>query len=129
MTYQLIDYSQSSPGSAIDISSEEQLQTVLQSFQQHEPGFIDLVSPSADTLSLGVGGPLACAMFIGASGDPPYLWALGSSPEDTDIEFARGGTPTPVPLNRCLPFANVVEIAAAFFRDGKLPDNIDWDED
>lgn len=130
--FSLTDYSREPRTAAEElvISTEQDLREALKRFQQHDPGFVDLCSPAGDCLSIGVGGPLACLMFIRASGDPPYLWALGNSDDrEHTIEFSRGGTPTPISLYRCLPFENALEIAVYYFQHERLPESVQWDKD
>jgi hypothetical protein len=128
----LVDYSEGSYGDTQEllISDEEDLRRALKQLQRKDPRLVDLISPTGDCLTIGVGAPLGCVMFTKASGDPPYLWAVGDSVEqETYIEFDAGGTPTPVPLYRCLPFERVVEIAVYYLLNGILPENVEWDED
>lgn len=128
--FKLIDYSSSLVENEVSISTEEDLRKALIRFQQLYPQFVDLISPSGDCLTIGIGDPYSCVMYSQSSGDPPYLWALGNIDNTEDfIEFDASGTPTPVPLYRCLPFNKVVEIAVYFFGTGSLPQNVKWDED
>lgn len=131
--FSLIDYSQAicpdHPARTICVSSRKKLQEILCCRGYGNPGFVDLVSSSGDCLSIGVGGPLSCLMFTKGSGDPPYLWARGSSDDDENvIEFERGGTPTPIPLSYCLPLPKVIEIADYYFLNQHLPQNVEWEE-
>jgi hypothetical protein len=130
--FKLVDYSQGNyeEPQEVLISDEEDLRRTLKQFRQKDPRLVDLISPAGNCLTIGVGAPLGCVMFTKASGDPPYLWAVGdSSDQETYIGFDAGGTLTPVPLYRCLPFERVVEIAVYYFLNGVLPENVKWDED
>lgn len=114
----------------IPVSSEQEIRKTLKRFHQQLPRFVDFISPEGDSLTIGVGASLGCVMFIKASGDPPYLWAIGNRGEAEDyIEFDAGGTPTPIPLYRCLPFEDVIEIVVHYFLTGNLTENVEWEED
>ncbi len=131
-SFRWVDYAQKkcSGVRAVSLLSEQGIRRTLNQLRLQEPQFVDLISPTGDCLSIGVGGPLGCVMFARASGDPPYLWALGTSKDqEKDLEFDAGGTPTPVPIRRCLPFASVLEIVIHYFLSSELPQNVEWDED
>ena len=130
--FRLVDYprGERSEKEEIPILNEQDIRRALKRFQQEDPRVVDLISPTGDCLAIGVSSSLGCVMFMRASGDPPYLWALGDSDDrENDIEFDVGGTPTPVPLYRCLPFERVVEIVVYYFLNGELPRDVEWDED
>lgn len=130
--FKLFDYSQAGSQQnveAISIPTEQKLRQELEELRQHDRGLVDLVSPTGDCLMIGVGGEYGCVQFTQASGSPPYLLARGFSDDyDSHIEFARGGTPTPIPLAYVLPFQRVVDIAVYFLLHGHLPDTVEWEE-
>jgi hypothetical protein len=130
--FKLVDYSKGKRPKTEEfpISSEQDIQRILKRFRHQDPKFVALISPTGDSLTIGVAHRLGCVMYTGASGDPPYLWALGNSDDrEVCIEFDAGGTLTPVPLFRCLPFDSVVEIVVSYFLNGELPQSVEWDED
>src|SRR5260370_40219266 len=62
-----------------------------------EPVFVDLVHEDEDTLTIGVGGPQACVMYVRGGGDPPYPWApRAAGGDEPAMEFAACGTASPV---------------------------------
>jgi hypothetical protein len=130
--FKLFDYSQAGSQrdvEAITISTEQELRKMLENLRQHDPGLVDLVSPAGDCLMIGVGGEHACAQFTQVSGNPPYLMARGPADDyDSHIEFARGGTPTPIPLAYILSFSRMVDIAVDFFLNEHLPTTTEWEE-
>jgi hypothetical protein len=131
-SYRFVDYSQeeSSGARVISVLSEQDIQRTLMQLQLQEPRFVDLFSPTGDCLTIGVGGSLACVMFARASGDPPYLWALGITEDrEKELVFDAGGTPTPIPIRRCLPFESVLRIVVHYFLSGELSKDVEWDED
>jgi hypothetical protein len=130
--FKFVDYSRGQylGTKELPVSDEQDIRRTLHMLQQQDPSFVDLISPTGESLTIGVGPSLGCVMFTSASGDPPYLCAVAdSNGQAGEIEFDAGGTPTPVPLYRCLPFETVIEIVVYYFLNGKLPMNIKWDAD
>jgi hypothetical protein len=132
-SFALIEYSPTSYGAKqeIEITDERSLRHHLKQMQLGEPRLIDFVSPQEDCLTLGVGGSLGCAMYSDASGKPPYLSALGPlrDQEGRYAVFDVGGTPTEIPLSRCLSPEEVIEIAVYFFIRNAPYDGVKWEED
>ncbi len=131
--FKLIDYptEPSSKTREYLISDEQDLRKTLKLLHRRDrPRFVALISPTGDGLTIGVGRPLGCIMFGKASGDSLFLWALGNPGDrESRTEFDGGGTPTPVPLYRCLPFETVIEIVVYYFLNEKLPTYVEWDAD
>jgi len=126
--FKLNDYSQEQKMKKI-IQTEEELRNVLGALQGSEPQFVDLIAPSGDWLTIGIGGSLACVMHTQASGRPPYLIAIRDMEDQEDfVEFDAGGTPTPIPAYQCLPYDEMVNIAIYFFNNGNIPQNVEWEE-
>jgi hypothetical protein len=126
--FKLNDYSQEQKTKKI-IQTEEDLRNVLGALQESEPQFVDLIAPSGDCLTIGIGGPLACVMHTQASGRPPYLIAIRDMENQEDfVEFDAGGTPTPIPVYQCLPYDEMVNVAVSFFYNKSLPQNVQWEE-
>ena len=126
--FKLNDYSQEQKKEVI-IQTKEELRRVLASLQGSEPQFVDLIAPSGDCLTIGIGGPLAYVMYTQASGRPPYLIVIRDMDDQEDfIEFDAGGTPTPIPAYQCLPYDEMVNVAIYFFNNESLPQNVRWEE-
>lgn len=120
-----------SPEHDLQIDSAEELTSVLDRLQHREPFILELESGHGSRLTVGLGGPIACAQHSPASGDPPYLVAIGN-PASTNIKdevtFLCGGTPTPVPNRRCIPFATLKRVAIHFLNTGQPSPEIQWEE-
>ena len=102
-----------------------------------------LASPRGDTLSIGIAGagdrdnpgldhPVASVEYNQASGDPPYLVAVGD-PAATVGEggvavFRFEGQWTEIPRRNCVPVDVMLRIVKDFFTTGRLPDWIGWEE-
>jgi len=113
-----------------EMRGPDQLRDALERKKDQRPGFVVLCTPSGACLSLGVGGEVASVMYQSETGEPPYVWALGPHQDwDHDVTFLMGGTPTPVPVARTIPFDHMVDIATSWMSTGRLPDNVTWDED
>lgn len=114
----------------VTISQEQELKDFL--FKQNSSHrVVLLVSPGSGILTLGIGKPYGFVEYMNEDGSHPYLIATDNTTTigtDAYIEFDSGGTPTPIPASKCLPFALVVDIALYFFRNHELPKNIDWEE-
>jgi hypothetical protein len=103
---------------------------MLNQLQKGNARVVSLISPEGDCLAIGIGNPYACVMYMNKSGAPPYLWAIGGIERPGEyIEFDVEGTPTPIPMHRCLPFDKVIDIAAHYFKNEKLPEYVAWEED
>jgi hypothetical protein len=59
----------------LKICNAEDLQMWLARYSKGESQVISLRSPSGESMTIGVGGPLAFVEFVQASKDPPYLVA------------------------------------------------------
>jgi hypothetical protein len=131
--FTFVEFSQGAHGDRqeIDIRNEEHLRKLLKRVQAMEPHFIDLVSAQGGALTIGVGGPLGCAFYISASGDPPYFSTRGpwKDREEEFVVFNVGGTAMEYPLSICLPSEEIIEIALHFFRYNTLYDRVKWEED
>ncbi len=113
------------------IINEQELEDFLKSQLKFGNHVVLLESPSSGNLTVGVGTPYGFVEFMDKSGEPPYLIASKNIPNnDNDfyVEFDSGGTSTPIPANKCLPFDNVIEIAKYFMVNNELPNYVNWIE-
>ena len=118
-------------GSRQTISDPEQVLTELEALGGEEEPTADLIHPSGDHLTIAVRGPFALIIFRRATLDPPYLSpiARGSGAENSEaIEFSIGGTPTPVPRERCVPVKTMLEVVRHYLEHETLPEWIEWGE-
>lgn len=113
----------------MEMSQEEELRRVLHDLAKHGNSIVLLKYPGIGNLTLGIGMHYGFVEFMNADESPPYLIAKEDhKKEDVNpfVEFDSGGTPTPIPIDNCLPFDRVVEIAVYFLRNKKLPDYVNW---
>lgn len=129
LVFKLKDYAQGQDAEEVMIPTEEELRRILGALQASKPRFVDLIAPSGDCLTIGIGRPLACVMHTQASGRPPYLIAIGNTEaQEGFVEFDAGGTPTQFPAYQCIPYDEMVNVAVYFFNNESLPQNVRWDE-
>ncbi len=116
----------------IIIKTEEDLKNELQStFNREGNRAIILQSPKSGELLIGVGNQYGFVEYSTNSKELPYLIATDRDnikPDDF-YEFDSGGTPTPIPSDKCLPYDLVIEIAIFFFQNQKIPNNIKWEKE
>ncbi|WP_197040974.1 Imm1 family immunity protein [Chondromyces apiculatus] len=92
---------------------------------------VDIESPTAGVMSVGVSDGRACASFISGTGDPPYLKVVGEaalSPNDGVAVFTYGGDWTEIPLRNCISVDKMLAMVRHFFESGALPNWIEWEE-
>lgn len=112
------------------IETKEALTDALRRLASGEPAFVDVLHEDQDVLTIGIGGPQACVMYVRPGADPPYLWATRLAGEhEPDVEFDASGTPTPVSASRLIPPDRAIAIAAYFFDTGFIPEPDDWESD
>ena len=121
----------SSPEHRLQIDTPAELSSVLDRLHHREPFNLELESEYGFLLTVGIGGSISCAQHSPASGDPPYLVAIGNPSAVNDDEattFLCGGTPTPVSSRQCIPFATLKHIAAYFLETGQPSPELQWEE-
>lgn len=115
------------------IATVEELRERLVKLRSRDDPTLILEHQSGDGLFVTARGPYAGLSFR------PVAWGKPSLAASTDprfraneetvsdwFEFSVGGTPTPVPKDRCIPFETAVEVVLHYFLHGSLPDNVSW---
>jgi len=127
--FKLKDYPQGQDAAEVMIPTEQELRRAFGALRVSKPRFVDLIAPSGDCLTIGIGRPLACVMYTRASGRPPYLIALGDMDgQEGFVEFDVEGTPTQFPTYQCISYDEMVNVAVYFFYNESLSQNVRWDE-
>jgi len=118
------------------IGTEQELRQKLWELRTGEDPTLILEHKSGDQLFVTVKGSYAGLSFRPALWGKPSLTAstdprFRADPESESdwFEFSVGGTPTPVPKDRCIPFETGVEVVIHYFRHESLPDTIAWVEE
>ena len=114
----------------IAIAQEEELREFLSTAIKQEPRVFSLISSDSGLLTIGIGMPYGFVQYTQQDHNPPYLVAVEKSGKKSDvyIEFDSGGTPTPIPMDKCIPSSLVIEIVLYFYRNGKIPIYVEWEE-
>ncbi len=108
------------------------LTSLLEDSRRRRPFFLELEGANGYKLTIGIGGPLGCVQFASTDGEPPYMVAVSGDGEQSDepsvVEFLAGGTASPVPRNRCLPFDVVKKLVFRFFEHGDRSPEVQWED-
>ncbi len=103
---------------------------ILIAVREREPFFAELISDSGFKLLLGLGTFEGCAQFGPSNGEPPYLMAMTSDPQEPDREmcFLINDTATDVPGRYRLPCEAVLEVTEAFVETGQRDERVAWEQ-
>jgi hypothetical protein len=115
----------------IHLTGEAELRETLRDFLKYGNNVVLLEFPGYGRLTIGIGTPYGFVEYMDNDGSPPYLVAkvdMENQGKDTLVEFDSGGTPTPIPMENCLPFDRVVDIVEYFLRNKILPEDANWIE-
>lgn len=110
------------------IRNSVELRQLLDRLRDRQPFFAELISNSHKLL-LGIGASNACVQYSATDGSAPYLMAVAKDAPDVqgEAEFLIGDTTTPVPMQYCLPYDTMVEVAAWFADSGKRYPGVTWE--
>ncbi len=112
----------------LKISTGKEFSKILYKLQKKDPRVVIIEMHQAGIFTLGIGSPYGFVQFT-QNGEPPYLIASTDNDKPTqmdEIEFDSGGTPTPIPINLCIPYEKVVDIMVYFFNNKNKPSFIKW---
>lgn len=114
----------------IIFNNGDELREVLNNFLQYGARVVILESSNVGSLTIGIGRPYGFVQFIGNDNLPPYLVATQNNVDESSsyVEFDAGGTKTQILKSNCLEFDTVIEIAVFFYKNGRLPEYINWQE-
>jgi len=82
-------------------------------------------------LTVGIGGDFGCVQHGANDGSLPYLMAIsrqGGVPNEKEMEFAVGGTATPISGRYRLDFDTLRRIVGDFVATGKRSGDVEWEE-
>jgi hypothetical protein len=113
------------------VGSEAQLREALAHFRRLEPALIILVSPSKESLEIGLGPELSGLQWASA-GDwrsNRVVRAVNPHPvTDQGMEIEDGGGGRGVEARHLLPTDEVTEAVIEFYRTGRLSDSLQWEK-
>ena len=92
------------------------------------PIVIELISPSGDSLGIGLGRAESLLVYVPGSLLPPYYSSVGEVQAEGEIVFYHCGEPTEYPRRNAIPVGLARDAVRSFFTEGKLPDFVKWEE-
>jgi len=120
----------------VEVESEQQLRDILLSLPADKEPCVLLEHFSGDYMTVAANGLVVAIVFqpnsrhkvgLSASMDPRFH--ANPDKEGDWYEFLVGGTPTPVPKDRCIPQEIAIEVVVHFFRHRALLDKVAWRSD
>jgi len=119
---------------ARDVESITDLDVALDTLaveMRAEPAMVELFAADSSSLSIGLGRPWSVISYIGPTGDPPYFHSVAVDPvtEEDPVVFLFRGQYSDFPPQSCVLTDVAREAARLFFRTGKRPTNVTWEED
>ena len=89
---------------------------------------MEVISPTGDSLSIGIGSDMSILHFVAASGDPPYYASVGDEDADDVVVFEFRGEFTEYPRRQCIPTDQARQVVREFVDKGTLSRDIRWEE-
>jgi hypothetical protein len=110
------------------------LPQVLQAIDElragERPRMCQVTTGNGDILVVGIGRDFGCVQHSRDDGLPPYLMAVARVPlpAPDELEFAVGGTMTPIDRRYLIPMDQVADLVAQFVASGEISDAVAWEE-
>lgn len=93
-----------------------------------EPMLVEIVRPSGDSLTIGVGRERTVLTFVRGDGDPPYLASVGPEHSDEVVHFFYYGSWSEFPLRNLISWQRAIQAVRHFAQTGGLDENVQWEE-
>jgi len=110
-----------------------ELDATLDRLASDHPGdqaiLAEVVAPSEDSLSVGLGREESVLSFVSASGDPPYYTSLGDPAAEGGVSFSFSRAWSEFPRRSLIPSTAAREAVRQFFTTGSRTDAVRWVED
>lgn len=115
----------------IAVENVDELEAALRRAHKRWPAIVEIDISSFETVpTILVDEHIGCILYGDRSVDPPYCMVVGNPvAPDGDFEFDVGGTPSPIPLRRCIPMEQVITLAKHFYMHGEFPAGTEREED
>jgi hypothetical protein len=113
-----------------ELSSIEELESTLNDLHlqnTEKPILAELISPTGEALTIGLGNEMSLLTYMSADQNPPYYTSKGV-PTDGSTVFFYHDQWTEFSNKNLNSFDKAVEAAKKFFQVSKLPDNVEWTE-
>lgn len=115
-------------GQSLD-DSHQVLQVLEELRAADRPRMCQVTTEYGDNLVVGIGRDFGCVQHSREDGIPPYVMAVAraSLPAPDELEFAVGGTMTPIDRRYLIPMDQVADLVAQFVASGEISDAVLWE--
>jgi hypothetical protein len=98
--------------------------------RDEKPRLVSVSLSDGTSLALGLGRRESILHFVSASADPPYFTSRGEDPRDDEVvHFFFQDSWTEFPVKNLIPLARAREAVRLFAKDGRRPQNVEWEVD
>jgi hypothetical protein len=117
------------PNNGTVVRDEKEIVHILDSLQEREPFFCELVGQNGYNLLVGI-GTVGCVQYSHNDGRPPHLMATApnASPTNDSMRFLIGNTTTPISTRYGLPLSVVRDVVLFFQKTGGRSLVVCWEE-
>jgi hypothetical protein len=118
-----------------EIEDIKELEDIIDKIRTNNKGknIIYILShPNRQFMQIGISDKIGFLNFHDSSDEPPYYSSVAEDTTniaDKIMDFYICGNYTEIPLRNCIPFKELLDTIKEFFRTGKLPNTIKWEED
>lgn len=122
--------SELNPLNGTEFDGEFHLEELSRLSRSRGPFLCELEAENGFRITFGVGPDFGCVQYQSNSGEPPYLMARAANVprRDHEVEFACGGTATPVADSFILTIPELHAIVRHFVLTGERLAICEWDE-
>jgi hypothetical protein len=113
---------------SVSINNEGQLKALLEQFADRLPRELILESPTGELLFVDIGGPSASVHYYEGPEIDPGLLAKPLLAFNDRAYFSAEGQPTRLDPEYLMPPDTAIRVVLDFYRSGKLPSWIEWEE-
>ena len=114
-----------------DVSTVQELDRLLDELTMEgsdAPFMVDLLSPSGDSLSVGLGRGKSVLSGYRPTGILPYYASTGTIDVAGTIWFDYRGSPSEFPMWSAIPIIDARAAIGEFFQTGQRPKTVEWQE-
>lgn len=118
-----------------EVDSPADLETLLDQIAaecelEEKPLLVSVNLPDGTSLAAGLGRQESVLNFVSASADPPSFTSSGTnSRDDKVVHFYYQGSWTEFPVKNLIPLSQAREAVRLFAKDGRRPQNVEWEVD
>ena len=115
----------------LPIADETDLRSQLERLGQLSPHVVSFRMADGEYLQVGIGGPWA---FVEHCVDEPWRAEAAvrdptvfPQPQPESVWFVCGGQDSEIPSEYLMPVTEAINLVAAVFRSGRLPESVQWE--